>query len=46
MDNHFEVMWDTFRDVPSIETRGRIRVWMNITGSTSMILTIPFAAQP
>ena len=20
MDNHFEVMWDTFRDVPSIET--------------------------
>ena len=22
MDNHFEVMWDTFRDVPSIETPG------------------------
>ncbi len=20
MDNHFEVMWDVFRDVPSIET--------------------------
>ena len=25
MDNHFEVMWDTFRDVPSIETPGRFR---------------------
>ena len=22
MDNHFEVMWDMFRDVPSIETEG------------------------
>ena len=22
MDNHFEVMWDAFRDVPSIETPG------------------------
>ena len=22
MDNHFEVMWDVFRDVPSIETEG------------------------
>ena len=22
MDNHFEVMWDTFRDVPSLETPG------------------------
>lgn len=22
MDNHFEVMWDTFRNVPSIETPG------------------------
>ena len=22
MDNHFEVMWDTFRDVPSVETPG------------------------
>ena len=22
MDNHFEVMWDVFRDVPSIETQG------------------------
>ena len=22
MDNHFEVMWDMFRDVPSIETPG------------------------
>lgn len=33
MDNHFEVMWDTFRDVPSIETP-RISVldeyyWLN-----------------
>lgn len=22
MDNHFEVMWDMFRDVPSLETPG------------------------
>ena len=22
MDNHFEVMWDVFKDVPSIETEG------------------------
>lgn len=22
MDNHFECMWDMFRDVPSIETPG------------------------
>ena len=22
MDNHFEVMWDVYRDVPSIETPG------------------------
>ena len=22
MDNHFEVMWDMFRSIPSIETEG------------------------
>ena len=22
MDNHFEVMWDLFRSIPSIETEG------------------------
>ncbi len=22
MDNHFEIMWDVYRDVPSIETEG------------------------
>ena len=43
MDNHFEVMWDTFRDVPSIETRVS-PFWTNIIGSTSTTPTTLCAA--
>ena len=31
MDNHFEVMWDLFHSIPSIETPG-VAFWMNTTG--------------
>ena len=45
MDNHFEVMWDMFRDVPSIENPN-ISVLMNITGLINMIQTTLFAVLP
>ena len=37
MDNHFEIMRSTFRDVPSIETPGVSGIWMNIIGSINTI---------
>ena len=40
MDNHFEVMWDLFRSIPSIETEG-VSVLTSTTGSTSGIPTTP-----
>jgi oleate hydratase len=39
MDNHFECMWDLYRDVPSLEDP-KVSVLMSIIGSTSMTRTI------
>ena len=35
MDNHFEVMWDTFRDVPSLRETPDVSVLDSTTGSIS-----------
>ena len=43
MDNHFEVMWDTFRDVPSSRPRA-FPCWTSIIGSTSTTPTTLCAA--
>ncbi len=45
MDNHFEVMWDLFRSIPSIETEG-VSVLDDTTGSTRTTPTIRCAAPP
>ena len=45
MDNHFEVMWDVFRDVPPSKRR-MFPSWMSTTGSISTTPTTPCAVPP
>ena len=45
MDNHFEVMWDLFHSIPSIETEG-VSVLDEYSGSTRPTPTTPSAARP
>ena len=45
MDNHFEVMWDLFHSIPSIETEG-VSVLDEYYWLKRKTRTIPSAAQP
>ncbi len=40
MEPHFEVLWDLFRSIPSLEIQ-TIQSWMNSTGSTKKTLVMP-----
>ena len=45
MDNHFEVMWDLFRSIPSIETEG-VSVLDEYYWLNKKTRTTPCAARP